>query len=104
MSDDFVRPQEAADRPKKLDAEKTVVQGLEVYRLRHTQPAESLRLDDAGSGVLYIGVAPAGSAEASNVWKIKKVLTSGSNTSILWPSGSTDYGFSWAARAGLSYS
>lgn len=103
MSDDFVRPQEAADRWKKFDAEKTVVQGLDVYRLRYVQPSESLRLDDAGGGVLYIGVAQTGALESSDVWKIKKVLTIGSIMSILWPNGSTDYAFAWEARTSLSY-
>ena len=103
MSNSFVRPNEAADKGKKLDAEKTLVEGLEVYRIRYAKADESFRMDDDGAGTLYIGTAPAGSLESDPVWKIKKILTIGSITSILWASGTLGYSNSWEGRTGLTY-
>ena len=99
-----VRVQEAADRPKGWDAERVVVEGIDVYRQRIVAPSESLRLEDNGSGTILIGKAIPGAAESSSVWQIKKILTSGGNMSILFPEGSADYGYSWANRAGYVYS
>lgn len=104
MSDGFVRVQEAADRPKGWDATRVEVQGVTVYRQRTESAPESLRLEDTGAGVIYVGKAAAGALESSPVWRIKKILTSGGNMSILFPEGSADYGYSWANRAGYSYS
>ena len=104
MSDAFVRVQEAADRPKGWDATRVEVQGVAVYRQRTEAAPESLRLEDNGAGTIYVGKAPAGSLESSPVWRIKKILTFGGNMSILFPEGSTEYGYAWSAKSGYSYS
>lgn len=97
-----MRVNEGADRHKGFDAEKASVNGLEVWRQRMTAPQEALRMDDLGNGTLYIGVAEVGSSELDPVWKIKKVLTIGMNTSILWAEDA-DYSQIWAMRASLNY-
>lgn len=112
MSDSFVRLQEAADKGKKLDAELTNVAGLDVYRLRMVlanaaevggQP-ESLRYDDVGGGVAYIGTAAPGASENSPVWRIKQVLTTGADLRILWADADSSFDNVWVDRASLSYS
>ena len=103
MSDAFVRVQEAADRPKGWDATRVEVQGVAVYRQRTEAAPESLRLEDNGAGTIYVGKAPAGALESSPVWRIKKILTSGGNMSILFPEGSTEYGHAWSLRATYDY-
>ena len=102
---EFVRPGSAADRDKKLEARRFEGgDGVELFRLIHGTPDESLRLEDNGAGTVLIGKAIPGAAESSPVWQIKKILTSGGNMSILFPEGSADYGYSWASRAGYVYS
>lgn len=112
MSDAFVRLLEAADRDKKLDAELANVAGVDVYRLRMvlTNAAdvggapETLRLDDVGGGLVYIGTAAPGSSENSASWRIKQVLTTGADLRILWADGNSNFDNVWADRLSLSYS
>lgn len=103
MSDGFLRPQEGADRPKGWDTEKLTRDGLDLHRQRVVSPDMAMRLDDDGAGTLYVGSAAPGSLDSDAVWKIKKVLTSGGSTRILYPNGSVNYAFVWDNRAGLTY-
>ena len=102
MSDDFVR-QNSADADKKLDAEKVQVQGLDVFRLRMQMADYSLLLDDAGSGVTYVGMAVPGSATSSAVWKIKKITITGADLSVMWADSNTNFDNVWDDRLGLTY-
>ena len=114
MSNAFVRVQEGADRTKGWDAEEVLVDGLKVYRQRVVAVPSSvdgatpvgkgaLRIDSVDSNTLYVGKAIPGATETSTVWQIKKILTSGSNMSILYPEGSGNYAYSWADRASYTY-
>jgi hypothetical protein len=108
MSDDFYRFN-SADQDKKLDAELLTVNGLPVYQLRvqaaqAPAPSYALRLDDTGTGTVYVGEAAVGSAEGDPVWRIKKILTVGSDMTILWADGNASFDNSWTGRVGLSYS
>jgi hypothetical protein len=104
MSNSFFR-RNSADQDKKLDTEVVVVEGLDVHRLRvqPLAPSYTLRLNDTGTGTVYVGEAPIGSAEGDSVWRIKKVLTVGSDMSILWADGNELFNKAWAGHAGLSY-
>jgi hypothetical protein len=62
------------------------------------------RLDEASATVTYVGIAAAGSAEASSVWQVKKITVTGSVTDIKFAGGSTAFNSAWSGRAGLSYS
>lgn len=102
MSDAFVR-QNSADQDKKLDAELVLINGVELYRLRKGSANEALIMEDTGAGVLYVGMAPAGSALSAPVWKIKQILTSGLVLRILWADGNGQYDNIWDDRAALTY-
>lgn len=66
----------------------------------------AIRIDDAGSGIVYIGKAVVGASQASSVWKILRVTESGSplDTSIEYADGNSNYDNVWDNRASLSYS
>jgi hypothetical protein len=98
-----VRVQEAADRGKGWEAEVHQSGELVLYRQVTTSPTEAMRMEDTGTGTLYIGKAPPGTSESSSGWLIKKILTSGGNISILYPSGNGGYEHVWADRAGYNY-
>ena len=102
MSDAFVR-QNSADQDKKLDAELILLNGVELYRLRKGSANEALVMEDTGAGVLYVGLAPAGSSLSDPVWKIKQILTSGLVLRILWADGNGQYDNIWDDRAALTY-
>jgi hypothetical protein len=67
------------------------------------QPAYDLRLEEASGTITYIGEADPGSAEASPVWRIKRMDTS-SGIVLLWASGSSDFNKTWNDRASYVYS
>jgi hypothetical protein len=103
MSDDFVR-QNSADQDKKLDAEKLQVGGLDVYRLRTTSGPMSVKLDQVDANTLYIGEALPGTAGSEAAWRIRKFLTAGSVSSMLYANGDSAFSNIWDNRAGLTYS
>jgi len=77
--------------------------GLLVHVTNTNDEAQlTVRLDDVGGGVVYVGHAAISAAEASSVWRIKTILTVVGLTSILWPSDST-FTHRWDQRAALSY-
>ena len=65
---------------------------------------QSTRIDEASSTVTYFGFALVGSSEASSVWKIKRLLISGSITKLEYADGNTNYDNNWSNRASLTYS
>lgn len=103
MSDDFVR-QTGADADKKLDAEKLVVNGVEVYRMRSTTGPMAVRIDQVDANTLYIGEALPGADPSAAVWRVRKFLTSGSVSSMLYANGTSAFTNVWDNRTGLSYS
>jgi len=65
----------------------------------------TIRVDDAGSGITYIGKADPGSSEASGVWQISRIdESSPGQTIILFPDGQNSFDKIWDNRASLSYS
>lgn len=62
------------------------------------------RIDDAGNGILYIGIAKIGSSEADPVWQIQKLTVTGAITEILFADGDEFFDNIWANRAEISYS
>lgn len=102
MSNSFYR-YNGADQDKKLDAEKLTLEDYEVYRQRVMLAPNALRLVVSGDST-YIGEAPPGTADATAAWRIKKLLTSGGNLSILWAEGTSDFVHAWTNYSSLSYS
>lgn len=102
MSDGFVR-QSAADLDKKIDAERLLVGGVEVFRLRTTSGPMAVVVDKVSPTEVFVGEASPGSSPTANVWRIRKVLTLGTETRILFAEGSVNFAFRWADRASLTY-
>jgi hypothetical protein len=66
---------------------------------------ETIQLDDAGSGITYVGYAPIGTATSAAGWKIKRLDESGDpELIILFADGDANYDNVWDNRAALSYS
>lgn len=65
---------------------------------------ELVSVDEASATVTYIGFAAIGSSSASAVWKIKKLLITGSVTTVTFADGNANYDNVWNNRASLTYS
>lgn len=68
------------------------------------EPPVTMRIDAADSTTTYIGEAIVGSVTSGAIWRIKKIVASGSLTSILFADGNQNYDNVWDNRASLSYS
>jgi len=62
------------------------------------------RYEEVDATTTYFGEAAPGSSEAAAVWRIKKLLTVGNLTSVLYANGTNNFNNAWADRAALSYS
>lgn len=62
------------------------------------------RIDDAGSGVTYVGKAVPGTATATAAWQVQKILEATGDTTITWADGNDSFDNVWNDRASLSYS
>lgn len=60
-------------------------------------------IDDAGSGVVYIGQADPGSAKSSAVWRIRRITTVGTATTVDWAGGEATFVNIWDDRTSLTY-
>jgi len=71
-------------------------------------PAEQPKttaLSYSGSNVEYVGKAEPGSAKSAALWRIQKLVYTGSDvTDIQYADGNLNYDNVWDDRAGLSYS
>jgi len=61
-------------------------------------------IDEAGSGITYIGKAVPGSATSASVWQIKRVDESSNPCNILYEDGDLDFDNDWDSRAAGAYS
>lgn len=65
----------------------------------------SLRLDDNGFGLTYVGEAAPGAATSAASWRIKRIdETSSPDVIVLWADGNSNLDNIWDNRASLSYS
>lgn len=60
-------------------------------------------LDDTSPN-LYVGIAVVGVSGATTGWKIKRVNTSGANTTVSWADASINFDKVWNDRATYNYS
>jgi hypothetical protein len=60
-------------------------------------------IDDTGSGTTYVGQAAQNSATTDPVWRIKRVVVSGSDVSVKFAPNFVTYGDQWSVRVSLSY-
>jgi hypothetical protein len=89
------------------DFDVLVTEGLEYdpsgKLLRKTTDALTTRIDEVDANTTYIGRAAIGSATSSAVWRIKKIVVSGTVTSILWADGDMNFDNIWDNRTTLTY-
>jgi hypothetical protein len=79
-----------------------ILKSLRVYFQRLTEYQK--RIDDAGSGVTYVGKTSPGGSSAASIWQIQKITESSGDVTILWADGDVSYDNVWDNRAALSYS
>jgi len=68
------------------------------------EPDEYVTLVDEAGANTYIGIALVNIATNTIGWKIKRINENGSNTTITWADGSTDFDKIWDSRATYDYS
>lgn len=88
-----------------LELEET--QGLHIVPavvVMNAEDFEAIRIDEASANVTYLGYAQSGTADSESSWKIKKIETSGTVTSITYPDGSQNFDYEWDDRATYTYS
>ena len=84
-----------------------LVSDLRIVPALVTIPSEPefLRKDEGSTaGTDYIGYAQLGTSNASPLWRIKKVVTSGTVTEVTYADGNKLFDNVWNDRASLSYS
>lgn len=65
--------------------------------------ASSKRIDEVSSTLTYVGEAPTGASPSQAVWRIYKIETVGTETSIKYAGGNTNWNSVWDNRASLTY-
>ena len=65
--------------------------------------AKTTRIDEASATVTYIGEAKVGASPSDPVWRISRILISGTETIIQYADGSTNWNSVWNDRASLNY-
>ena len=60
-------------------------------------------IDEASATVTYVGVAAPNALTSVAVWRIQKIVVSGTVTSILWADGNNKFDNIWDDRASLTY-
>jgi hypothetical protein len=64
----------------------------------------SVRIDQVDANIIYRGEATPGSSESMTVWRIQKIIFSGTTTSVLWAGGTNAFSYRWIDRLTLTYS
>ena len=62
----------------------------------------AIQLDAVGS-TTYIGEASPGSITSSAIWRIKRIIETGSDSEITWADGNSDFDNIWDNRLSLTY-
>ncbi len=63
-----------------------------------------IKVDEVDTQTTYVGYAAPNSTTAVPVWRILKIIVSGSLTTILFADGNNKFDNIWDNRASLSYS
>lgn len=64
----------------------------------------TLRTDDVGGGTLYVGEAAPGSSTAGAVWRIRRVVDSAGDMTVLFAAGTSSFNQIWDNHLILAYS
>ena len=63
----------------------------------------NLEMDDTEAGTLYVGESAPGSETSDAAWRIKRIVETGPDLSILWADGNADFDNVWDDRVNLTY-
>lgn len=91
---------EEYNKPATNLVETTDANGNQVVK---TSEEEATKIDEVSSSLTYVGYAVLGADPSQPVWKIKKITTSGTVTSIQYPDGKKTFSFIWDDRTTLTY-
>ena len=64
----------------------------------------TIRYDDVGSGVAYVGEAVPGTALNAALWRIKKIAETGDDIAITYADGNDNFDNIWNNRLSIVYS
>lgn len=64
----------------------------------------SIKVDEVNSSTTYIGESAITISTAAPFWRIRKILVTGTVSSVLWADGDEDFDNVWDDRVSLSYS
>lgn len=64
----------------------------------------SVRVDDATSTVSYVGESHTGTLPGSAGWRVKRITSSATLTTIEWADGDDNFDNIWDNRVSLNYS
>lgn len=67
------------------------------------RPQVTWRWDEVSADLTYIGIAVAGASESAPVWKIKRMVLSGTVTTLDFADANSNFDNVWADRASLTY-
>jgi len=90
-------------REHNLDVEAKRVQVVDAFGGAVTDGNYTQMIDVVDSGLTYIGLAQIGTATSESTWQIKKIVTSGTVTSITWAESTDEFTNEWDERASYDY-
>lgn len=76
---------------------------INMYNPNYYTGETPVLIDEAGSGITYIGFAVPGASQTEAVWAIQKIDESSNPTSIKWSGGTLSKDYKWSERTGLTY-
>jgi hypothetical protein len=63
----------------------------------------TVRLDEPGGGVTYVGESEPGTPAGTAAWRIKRLTEAGTALTIEFANGNQDFSDAWDQRASLTY-
>jgi len=74
-------------------------------RLKYVQEVPTMTvIDEASATTTYIGQSSPGTATSASLWRIRRITSSGTVTTISFAGGEDKFNQVWDNRASLSYS
>jgi len=88
----------------KVATDERLINGVPVHVQIITEQSLKTLVDEAGSGITYIGYAPPGTQSSAAYWQIKRMTEVGTEIIIEWADGNDNFDNIWNNRASLVYS
>lgn len=104
MADSYLQIPDGGVVGSKVRTLTKTINGVVVNEHTYLTGGYTIKLDEAGGGVSYIGEAVPGTASATSGWRIKKLTEATGSTTVAWQGGTDEFNQSWDARVALSYS